>query len=244
MADQRDERLSEELTPDQCIDFAAGLLDGEQRAEVLRLASVSPQSEELLRSIMAQAETARGAAAANAAQGATEDHRSVRESSTSGLARGFRRFLDSLAGGGRLVPAMAGASLLILGLILGAGAVQLLQTDGAETGAPAQLISLFPSATRTAGPGGTVSAGTGLYIELNGIDHPCETPLLFNLAGPTGRALLQGRLLCQPETGEWAGLFVPDLLLAEPGEYLLQLSPETAVSSTSEGQLEYSFNIR
>ncbi len=107
MADQRDERLSEELTPDQCIDFAAGLLDGEQRAEVLRLASVSPQSEELLRSVMAQAETARGAAAANAAQGVTEGRRSVRESSTSGLARGFRRFLDSLAGGGRLVPAMA-----------------------------------------------------------------------------------------------------------------------------------------
>lgn len=238
MADQRQDR-SEELTPDLCIDFAAGLLDEEGRADVLRLASASPEAEELLRSVMAQAQTARSSAA-----GRTTGPVPARDSSGPGLVERIRSSLDSLFGSGRLVPAMAGASLLLLGLILGAATVRLLQTDGAETGAPARLISLFPAAARTAGSAAGIVPGTGLYVELNGIDYSCETPLTFNLDGPSGRTVLRGRLLCQPETGEWAGLFLPAPLLAEGGDYLLRLKPESGTVDSGGQPLEYRFTIR
>jgi hypothetical protein len=234
MVDQKTSHR-EELTPDQCIDFAAGLLDGDEREEVLRRASNSPKSEELLRSVMAHTERARSMASTMVP--------SARESIGSSFAEGFRRFLDSLFGAGRMVPAMAGASLLILGLILGAGTMQWLQTDGSEAGVPARLISLFPSATRTAGPSAAVSAGTGLYIELNGINFPNQTQLFFNLSDPEGSKILSGRLNCQPETGEWAGIFLPDRLLTAHGTYRLDLRPASGEGEQGPGLLEFHFDI-
>jgi hypothetical protein len=238
MAEQRDGLRAEELTPDQCIDYAAGLLTEDEQAEVLRLAAASPESEELLRVVMAQAETARSAAAGR------KTTQAAAPAASSGLVEGFRRIFDTLFGTGRLVPAMAGASLLLLGLILGAGTMQLLQPDGAETGVPARLISLFPAATRTAGPAAAVTPGAGLYVELNQIEYPCETPLLYDLEGPSGKTLLQGMLHCHPETGEWAGLFVPGQLLAEAGNYGLQLRPDSGAESPAGEPMEFRFSIR
>lgn len=234
MADQRDPRM-EELTPDQCIDFASGLLDHDEREEVLRLASRSPESEQLLQSVMAQAERARSTASSLP--------RPVPDSSGSTLAGAFGRFLDSLFGARRLVPAMAGASLLILGLILGAGTMQWFQSDGAEAGAPARLISLFPSATRTAGPAAAVSAGTGLYIELNDIHFPGGTVLLFDLSDPDGHTLLTGQLGCQPDTGEWAGIFLPDRLLSAHGTYCVNLRADSGDGTQGEGGMEFHFDV-
>lgn len=232
MADQRQTEF-EELTPDQCIDFAAGLLDDEARAEILRRASASPDSEELLRSVMAQAEAARSAASRGREKG-----------TMSAMVESFTHFLDSIFGNRRLVPAMAGASLLVLGLIVGAGTVHLLQTDGAQTGAPARLISLFPSAARTAGPAAAMTPDSGLYIELNGIGYSCETPLAFSLTGPGGTSLLQGCLHCQSETGEWAGLFLPAALLVEEGGYRLKVQPAAGSADVEAIPLEFSFDIR
>lgn len=248
MAEQRNSKPIEELTPDQCIDFAAGLLNGEERAEVLRRAAASPESEELLRAVMAQAETARSAAAGRTLeqeQGAAAEERSPsRKPFRSGTTDGIRSFLDSLFGAGRLVPAMAGASLLILGLIIGAGTMQFFGPDDTDFGTPARLISLFPSATRTAGPGASVSSGTGLYLEFNDIEFPCQNPLLFELSGPSGLMLLQGRLHCQPETGEWAGLFLPDTLLTTGGRYRLSLRPIPGEGSPGSEPLDFCFDVR
>lgn len=249
MAEQRNGKQFEELTPDQCIDFAAGLLDREQREDLLLRAAASPESGELLRTVMAQSEAARSTAARlQAEKGSAAQDRAVEKMPASApafdLVEGIRRFLGSLFGPGRLVPATAGASLLILGLIVGAGTMHLLGPAGIEAGTPARLISLFPSATRTAGSDTAVSAGSGLYIELNGIDSSSETPLFFDLADPSGQTLLEGRLHCQPETGEWAGLFLPAALLAEEGEYRLQVRPDSGAGSPAVGPLEYRFSIR
>lgn len=247
MAEQRNGSRAEELTPDQCIDFAAGLLDREEREDILRRAASSPESGELLRTVMAQSETARSTAARlQQEQGSAARDRAVERNFAPvfDLAGGVRRFMAALFGPGRLVPATAGASLLILGLILGAGTMHLLGPAVTETCSAVRLISLFPSATRLAGPAAAVSAGSGLYIELNGIEFPCETPLHYLLSVPSGAALLEGRLLCQPETGEWAGLYLPDLLLAGDGDYLLLVRPDSGAGSPAVEPLEYRFSIR
>lgn len=238
MAEQRNGSRPGELTPDRCIDFAAGLLNDEERAEVLRLASASPESEDLLRTVLTQAERARSSAAVT-------ERAPVGQSPGSGLVLPFRRFLESLFGTGHLAPAMAGASLLILGLVLGAATMQLFQTDGSDSGTPARLISLFPSATRAAGPAGAVDAGSGLYIELNGVNYPCGTILRFDLTAPSGRTLLRGRIACQPETGEWSGLFLPGSLLTEGGGYRVRLEPDFTHPGDSGGEpLDFRFSIR
>jgi len=226
--------MADQLTPDQCIDFAAGLLDGDERDEVLRLAAASPEAEVMLQSVMAQAESARATAPRP-----RSDEAPARRPVEQGPADLIRRFLDWLLPPGRMVPAMAGATLLILGLVIGAGTAQFFQDGDVESGAPARLIALFPSAVRDAGPPAGVTPGTGLYVELNDIDFEWESPLTFSLSSPSGKTVLEGALICHPETGEWAGLHLPPGLLTEKGAYTLTLSP----ASDDTEPLKYTFTI-
>lgn len=215
MADQHKRRPGE-LTPDQCIDFAAGLLNEEERAEVLRLASRSPEAEALLQSVLAQAESARSSAESRAAnQGRARKPATGDRSGIPG------RFLHWLFPAGRMVPALAGASLLVVGLVLGAGAMRLIDTGNAAGGAPARLISLFPTVNRDAGGIAAIPGEHDLYLELNGLDAAGSPDAVYTLHGPGGKKLAGGPLWGDPATGEWAGIHLPARLLAADGEYLL-----------------------
>lgn len=216
MADQRN-RTPVELTPDRCIDFAAGLLSDEDRAEVLCLAARSPEAEALLQSVLAQAESARSAAETRTArQGA------VSESAGRDRAGALGRFFHWLFPAGRMVPALAGASLLVLGLVLGAGSMKLLNPGAPGTAAPARLISLFPTVNRDAGSA-AVSGRHDLHVELNGLDSSGDPSATYRLQGPDGEPVTGGPLWCDPETGEWAGIHLPASLLATAGEYRLDV---------------------
>jgi len=216
MAEQRN-RTAGGLSPDQCIDFAAGLLNEEERAEVLRLAARSPEAEALLQSVLAQADSARSA---------VETRRPQREMAREPAGRDrdglLARVLNWLFPAGRMAPALAGASLLILGMVLGAGTVSLLDSGGTVEGAPAQLISLFPTVNRDAGAT-AISGGHDLYIELNGLHAAGAPAAAYTLQGPAGEPLSEGPLWCDPETGEWAGIHLPASLLAAAGEYVLEV---------------------
>ncbi len=230
MAEQqkRNEIDLEELTPDQCIDFAAGLLAPEEREHVLSLAGRSEASGELLRTVMAQAESARSAA--------------VARKPSLGLAGRLERLLSVIFGPRPLVPAMAGAAMLLLGIIIGAGTLHFQGGEVSTSGAPARLISLFPAATRSAGPDAGVNPDTGLYIELNDLHRfSCDTVLRYQLEAPSGARLLEGQLTCHPDSGEWAGLFLPTGLMSEEGRYHLRVLPPAGTAGSE--PLEYGFSI-